>query len=76
MVKKLSYKPFVKDIIGKSYEMFRDKNSWKEKNFFNSPDSPDSDQDSDADGWTRLRRSWGLNEEEWVVCERNQSVIY
>ena len=61
----------------KYYEMFRDKNQANKKDVFNSPDSPEhSDQDSDADGWTRLRRSWGLNEEEWVVCERNQSVIY
>jgi hypothetical protein len=68
---KLVYKPFVKDIMDKYYEMFRGKNSGNKKDFFNSPDSPEhSDQDSDADGWTRLRRSRGLNEDEWVVCER------
>jgi hypothetical protein len=61
----------------KYYEMFRGKYSTNKEDFFNGPDSPDhSDQDSEADGWSRLRRSWGLNEEEWVVWERNQSVIY
>ena len=77
MVNKLVYKPSVKDIMDKYYEMFRGKNSANKKDFFNSPDNPDhSDEDSDTDGWIKLRRSWGLNEEEWVVCERNQSVIY
>ncbi len=51
MVNKLAYKPSVKDIIHKYYEMFRGKNSANKKDFFNSPDSPEhSDQDSDADG--------------------------
>ena len=50
MVNKLAYKPSVKDIIDKYYEMFRDKSANK-KDFFNSPDSPEhSDQDSDAGG--------------------------
>ena len=50
MVNKLSYKPSVKDIMDKYYEMFRDKSSNK-KDFFNSPDIPEySDQDSDAGG--------------------------
>ena len=50
MVNKLTYKPSVKDIMDKYYEMFRDKNSVNKKDFFNSPDSPDhSDQDSDTD---------------------------
>ena len=51
MVNKLAYKPSVKDIMDKYYEMFRGKNSGNKKDFFNSPDSPEhSDQDSDADG--------------------------
>jgi hypothetical protein len=51
MVNKLAYKPSVKDIMDKYYEMFRGKNSANKKDFFNSPDSPDhSDQDSDVDG--------------------------
>jgi hypothetical protein len=36
---KLAYKPSVKDIMDKYYEMFRDKSANK-KDFFNSPDSP------------------------------------
>ena len=77
MVNKFLYKTSVKDIMDKYYEMFRDKNSTDKKDFFNSPDSPDhSDQDSDTDGRTRLRRSWGLNEEEWVVCERETSLSF
>ena len=64
--------------MDKYYEMFRGKNSTNKEDFFNSPDSPDhSDQDSDIDGWTRLRRrSWGLSEEEWVVCERETSLSF
>ncbi len=51
MVNKLGYKPSVKVIMDKYYEMFRVKNSANKKDFLNSPDSPDhSDQDSDADG--------------------------
>ena len=80
MVNKLVYycdKHSVKDIMDKYYEMFRGKNSANKQNFFNSPDSPDhSDQDSDTNGWTRLRRSWGLNEEEWVVCLRETSLSF
>jgi hypothetical protein len=50
MVNKLAYKPSVKDIMDKYYEMFRGK-SVNQKYFFNSPDSPEySDQDSDAGG--------------------------
>ena len=50
MVNKLAYKPSVKDIMDKYYEMFRGKSSDK-KDFFNSPDSPEhSDQDSDTGG--------------------------
>ena len=57
MVNKLVYKPSVKDNMDKYYEMFRGKNSGDKEDFFNSPDSPDhSDQDSDTDEWTRLRR--------------------
>ena len=51
MVNNLVYKPSVKDIMEKYYEMFWGKNSVNKKHFFNSPDSPDhSDQDSDTDG--------------------------
>ena len=51
MVNKLAYKPSVKDVMDKYYEMFRGKNSENKKDFFNSPDSPDhSDEDSDEDG--------------------------
>ena len=50
MVNKLAYKPSVKDIMDKYYEMFRDKNSANKKDLFNSPDTPDhSDQDSHVD---------------------------
>ena len=46
MVNKFVYKPSVKDIMDKYYEMYRDKNSTNKQDFFNSPDSPDhSDQD-------------------------------
>ena len=51
MVNKLAYKPSVKDIMDKYYEMFRGKNSANKKDFFNGPDIPDhSDQDSDSGG--------------------------
>jgi hypothetical protein len=51
MVNKLVYKPSVKDIMDKYYEIFRCKNSANKKDLFNSLDSPDhSDQDSDEDG--------------------------
>jgi len=51
MVNKLAYKPSVKDIMDKYYEMFRGKNSANKKDFFNSPDSTDhSDQDTDTNG--------------------------
>jgi hypothetical protein len=50
MVNKLAYKFSVKNIMDKYYEMFRSK-SVNQKDFFNSPDSPEhSDQDSDAGG--------------------------
>ena len=51
VVNKLAYKPSVKDIMDKYYEMFRGKDSANKNDFFNSPDNPDhSDQDSDTDG--------------------------
>ena len=51
MVNKIEYKPSVKDIMDKYYEMFRVKNSPNKKKIFNSPDNPDhSEQDSDTDG--------------------------
>ena len=54
VVNKFAYKPSVKDITDKYYEMFRDtenQSEAKEKDFPNSPDIPDhSDQDSDTDG--------------------------
>jgi hypothetical protein len=31
-------------------------------------------EDSDEDVWTRLRRSWVLSEEEWVVCVRETTM--
>jgi hypothetical protein len=37
MVNKITYKPFVKDIMDKYYEMFRGKNSANKKDFLNSP---------------------------------------
>ena len=49
MVNKLEYKPSVKDIMDKYYEMFRGKNSANKKDLFNSPPEH-SDQDSHADG--------------------------
>ncbi len=51
MVNKLTYKPSVKDIMDKYYEMFHDKNSGNKKDLFNSPDNTDhSDQDTNTDG--------------------------
>ena len=41
VVNTLPYKPSVKDIMDKYYEMFRDKNSGNKKDFFNSPEIPD-----------------------------------
>ena len=49
MVNNFVYKPSVKDIMDKYYEMFHGKNSANKKDFFNSPDNPDhSDQDPDT----------------------------
>jgi hypothetical protein len=42
-----AYKPCVKDIIDKYYEMFRGKNLGNKTNFFNSPQNV---EDSDTDG--------------------------
>jgi len=39
MVKKLVYKPSVKDIMDKYYEMFRGENSANKKDVFNCPDN-------------------------------------
>ena len=53
MVHKFVYKPSVKDIMDKNYEMFRWKNQSevKKKDLFNSPNIPHhSDLDSDTDG--------------------------
>jgi hypothetical protein len=51
MFNKLAYKPSVKDIMDKYYEMFRGKNSANREEFFISPESPEhSEQDSDTDG--------------------------
>ena len=53
MVIKNTYKPSLKDIMDKYYEMFRGKTQTKKQTFslFNSPESPEhSDQDSDEDG--------------------------
>ncbi len=63
--------------MDKYYEKFHDKNEANKKDFFNSPDCPDPwHQHSDADGWTRLKKSWGLSEEEWVVCEKENSLSF
>jgi hypothetical protein len=37
-VDKHAYNPSLHDIMGKYYEMFRDKNDTNKKDFFNSPD--------------------------------------
>ena len=56
--KQLAYKPSVKYIFRCSVSRTR-----QTKKTFQQSRQPDhSDQDSDTDGWTRLRRSWGLNE--------------
>ena len=67
--------------MDKYYEMFPDQNHSEsnKKDFFNKvPTAPPdhSDKDLDSDGWTRLRRSWGLSEEEWVVCVRETSLSF
>jgi hypothetical protein len=49
MVNKLVYKPSVKDIMHKYYEMFPGTSSVNKKDFFNSPDRPEhSEKDSDT----------------------------
>ena len=76
IVNKHTYDPSLHHIMKTYYEMFRGKNQANKKDLFNSPDIPDhSDQDSDAHGWTRLRTSRGVSAE-WVVCERETSLIY
>ena len=47
MVNKHAYKPSVKDIMDKYYEMFRGKNRGNKADFFNRPEDV---QDSDTDG--------------------------
>ena len=47
MINKHAYKPSVKDIMDKYYEMFRDKNRGNKTDFFNSPEGV---EDSDTDG--------------------------
>ena len=69
MVNKHVYKPSLKDIMDKYYEMFRGKNHTNKTYFFNRT------EESDADEWTRLR-SWVLSEEESVVCERETSLSF
>ncbi len=64
MVNKHPYKPSVKDIMDKYYEMFRCKNQVNKTGFFNSPEDV---EDSDTGGWTGLWRSWVSSEEEWVT---------
>ena len=73
MVNKQPYKPSVKDIMDKYYEMFRCKNQSNKTDFSHSPEDV---EDSDTDGWTRLRRSWVLSEEEWVECESETSLSF
>ena len=47
MINKNTYKPSVKDIMDKYYEMLRVKNRGNKTDFFNSPDHV---EDSDTDG--------------------------
>ena len=47
MINKHTYKPSVKDIMDKYYEMFRGKNRGNKADFFNRPEDV---QDSDTDG--------------------------
>ena len=47
MINKNVYKPSVKDIMDKYYEMFRGKNRGNKADFFNRPEDV---QDSDTDG--------------------------
>ena len=47
MINKHTYKPSVKDIMDKYYEMFRGKNRGNKTDFFNRPEDV---QDSDTDG--------------------------
>ena len=47
MINKDAYKPSVKDIIDKYYEMFRGKNRGNKADFFNRPEDV---EDSDTDG--------------------------
>ncbi len=47
MINKHAYKPSVKDIMDKYYEMFRGKNRGNKADFFNRPGDV---QDSDTDG--------------------------
>ncbi len=71
MVNKHTYKPSLKDIMDKYYEMFRGKNQTNKTDLFNSP------EDSDTDGWTRLTRRWVLSGEEWVAdCVREKPVCH
>ncbi len=65
-----TYKPSLKDIMDKYYEMFRGKNHGNKTDFFNRT------EDSDSEVWTRLKRSWVLSEEECVVCERETSLSF
>ena len=51
MVNKHKYNPSLHDILEMYYDMFRGKNQSKNKDLFNSPDTPDhSDQDSNTQG--------------------------
>ena len=47
MINKHTYKPSVKDIMDKYYEMFRGKNRSNKTDFLNSPEDV---EDSDTDG--------------------------
>ncbi len=69
MVNKHVYRPSLKDIMDKYYEMFRGRNPTNKTDFSNRT------EDSDTDAWTRLR-SWVLSEEESVVCERETSLSF
>ena len=43
MVNKHTYKPSLKDIMDKYYEMFRGKNQTNSSDLFNSPEDSDTD---------------------------------
>ena len=68
MINKQAYKPSVKDIINKYYQMFRGKNRGNKTDFFNSPeDVEDLDTEGDLDLKKLVKRS-ELSVRENPVC--------